>query len=88
MAGRTSQDADTPQREAAMFYGLFLRGHSPEALRRDIDVPKRLLEKWMTSPIFEGPFRETLRRLYFHRKQVLAIFDQLVCYESSRLRLQ
>ena len=27
-----------PQREAAFFYGLFLRGHSPEQLRRDIEV--------------------------------------------------
>ena len=29
-----------PQREAAFFYGLFLRGHSPEQLRRDIEVPQ------------------------------------------------
>ena len=28
-----------PQREAAFFYGLFLRGHSAEELRRDIEVP-------------------------------------------------
>ena len=29
------QDFDLPQREAAFFYGLFLRGHSAEQLRRD-----------------------------------------------------
>ena len=32
-----------PQREAAFFYGLFLRGHSPEELRRDIEVPAAVL---------------------------------------------
>jgi len=88
MAARSNYNVDAPQREAAMFYGLFLRGHSVEMLRQDIDIPARLLQKWMRSPIFEGPFRETLRRLYHHRKQVLAIFDQLVCNENNSLRLQ
>jgi len=86
--GRNGFDPEAPRREAAMFYGLFLRGHSVEALRRDIDIPRPLLQKWMRSPIFEGSFRDTLRRLYHYRKQVLAIFDQLVCNESNRLRLQ
>jgi hypothetical protein len=88
MAARRFWDADTPQREAAVFYGLFLRGHSVETLREDIDVPDKLLKKWMKSPIFEAPFRETLRRLYYRRKQVLAIFDQLISNENTRLRLQ
>ena len=88
MTGRNGFDPDAPLREAAMFYGLFLRGHSVEALRRDIDIPRTLLQKWMRSPIFENSFRDTLRRLYHYRKQVLAIFDQLVCNESNRLRLQ
>ena len=35
-----------PQREAAFFYGLFLRGHAPEQLRRDIEVPPAVLLKW------------------------------------------
>src|SRR5712692_2767432 len=39
-------DFDFPQREAAFFYGLFLRGHSPEQLRRDIEVPPAVLAKW------------------------------------------
>ncbi len=83
-------DPGAPQREAAMFYGLFLRGHSPERLRQDIDVPKSLLQKWMRSPVFESSFRESLQRVYKYRKQVLAIFDELVCHEKnqSRLRLQ
>lgn len=71
-----------------MFYGLFLRGHSPELLRRDIDIPKPLLDKWMTSNRFEPSFRENLQRLYRYRKQVLAIFEELISSERSRARLQ
>lgn len=71
-----------------MFYGLFLRGHSVDALRRDIDVPKSLVEKWMKAPRYESSFRETLKRLYFYRKQVLAIFDELVHSERVKNRLQ
>jgi len=88
MAAGNHYDADAPQREAALFYGLFLRGHSVEALRQDIDVPRALLQKWMRSPVFERGFRDSLRRLYQYRKQVLAIFDQLVSNEHNRLRLQ
>jgi hypothetical protein len=71
-----------------MFYGLFLRGHSIDALRRDIDVPKPLLEKWLKAPRFEPGFRDNLRRVYTYRKQVLAIFDELVQGEKNRMRLQ
>jgi hypothetical protein len=35
------RELEFPQREAAFFYGLFLRGHSPEQLRRDIEVTQR-----------------------------------------------
>ena len=31
-------DLDFPQREAAFFYGLFLRGYSAEQLRRECQV--------------------------------------------------
>ena len=88
MTGRHEFDPADPQREAAMFYGLFLRGHSAEILRRDIDIPKPLLEKWMKSARFESSFRENLQRVYRYRKQVLAIFDELVCNESRRFRVQ
>ncbi len=71
-----------------MFYGLFLRGHSPERLRQDIDVPRRLLSKWQKSPVYESPLREDLQRLYRYRKQVLAIFEELVSSERMRARLQ
>ena len=76
------------QREAAMFYGLFLRGHSVEALRRDIDIPKPLLQKWLSTPRFERGFHDNLKRVYQYRKQVLAIFEELVGSERTRARLQ
>ncbi len=88
MTGNNDYDPLTIQREAAMFYGLFLRGHSAEVLRRDIDVPKDVLEKWLQTQRYENSFRETLRRLYNYRKQVLAVFDELVLNEKSRMRLQ
>jgi len=81
-------DLATPQREAAMFYGLFLRGHSVETLRRDIDVPRAVAEKWLRGAHYEASFRDTLRRVYHYRKTVLAIFDELVTNERTRLRLQ
>ena len=76
------------QREAAMFYGLFLRGHSVEALRRDIDVPRKLAEKWLKAPHYDNSFRDNLKRVYSYRKQVLAIFEELVLSEKNRARLQ
>lgn len=88
MPVRNEFDPAAPQKEAAMFYGLFLRGHSPELLRRDIDVPRPLLEKWLNSGRFEPSFRESLERLYRYRKQVLAIFEELVSNERARARLQ
>ena len=87
MIGREDFDPLAPQKEAAMFYGLFLRGHSVEGLRRDIDVPRAILEKWQKANRYEPSFRETLRRIYSYRKQVLAIFDELVS-ERNRARLQ
>lgn len=87
MIAREEFDPLAPQREAAMFYGLFLRGHSAEVLRRDIDIPRDVLSKWMNSNRFEPQFRDNLRRLYTYRKQVLAIFDELVDNERCRSRV-
>jgi hypothetical protein len=88
MTAREDLDPLAPQREAAFFYGLFLRGHSIEALRQDIDVPRTLLDKWLKAPDFESTFRESLQRVYTYRKQVLAIFDGLVLNEQNRPRVQ
>lgn len=76
------------QREAAMFYGLFLRGASPEDLRRDIAIPPAMVRKWMSHPLYDGQFRENVRRIYRFRKQVLAVFDELVDKERMKERLQ
>ncbi len=87
MVGREDLDPLAPQREAAIFYGLFLRGHSADDLRRDIDVPRPLLNKWLHPRRYEENFRHSLRRMYSYRKQVLAIFDELVLKEKHRIRI-
>ena len=87
MVSREELDPLAPQREAAIFYGLFLRGHSAESLRRDIDVPKPVLDKWLQPRRYEDNFRDNLRRMYTYRKKVLAIFDELVLKEKFRLRV-
>lgn len=74
------------QREAAMFYGLFLRGHSAEQLRRDIVIPRTMVEKWLSHPHYDGSFRENVRRIYEFRRQVLAVFDELVDRERLKAR--
>ena len=88
MTVRDDFDALAPQREAAFFYGLFLRGHSVDTLRQDIDVPRPLLEKWLRARDFEPSFRQNLQRVYTYRKQVLAIFEGLVLNDQSHPRLQ
>ncbi len=87
MIGRDDFDPLAPQREAAIFYGLFLRGHSAEDLRRDIDVPRPLLNKWLHPRRYEENFRDSLRQMYTYRKKVLAIFDELVLKEKHRVRV-
>ena len=87
MIAKDDFDPLAPQREAAMFYGLFLRGHSADALRRDIDIPRPIFDKWLHSNRSEPQFRDNLRRLYMFRKQVLAVFDELVDNERSRARV-
>jgi hypothetical protein len=86
MIGRDDFDPLAPQREAAMFYGLFLRGHSAETLRRDIDLPRPVIDKLMKRR-FEPSFQDAIRRIYTYRKQVLAIFDELILNERSKARV-
>lgn len=79
-----NEDLDplAPQREAALFYGLFLRGHSANTLRRDIDVPKKLQDKLLRRHQHESRVQEKLQRAYVYRKKVLAIFDELVTRQT------
>ncbi len=67
-----------PQREAALFYGMFLRGRSLDSLREEIDVPPQLFHKWMRAREYDKGFRDDLTRMYSYRKRVLAIFESLV----------
>jgi len=82
------QDFQFPQREAAFFYGLFLRGHSADELRRDIQVPATVLAKWDKETVREPHLRPVLERIVQYRQHVLAIFENLICHDSTTQRLQ
>jgi hypothetical protein len=82
------QDFQFPQREAAFFYGLFLRGHSAEELRRDIQVPPTVLAKWDRETIKEPQLRPLLERIVQYRQHVLALFEYLVGHDIAKQRLQ
>jgi hypothetical protein len=81
-------DLDFPQREAAFFYGLFLRGHSVEKLRRDIEVPAAVVAKWNREALREPSLRDVFSRMVEYRRHVLAIFEALVNTESRPQRVQ
>jgi hypothetical protein len=82
------QDLEFPQREAAFFYGLFLRGHSADKLRRDIEVPSAVLAKWHRESERDPHLRDILSRMVDYRRHVLAIFDSLIGSDSQTQRLQ
>lgn len=82
------RDYEFPQREAAFFYGLFLRGHSAEQLRRDIRIPVEVLAKWDRETAREPELRAVLERVVEYLRHVLAIFDTLVDHDSSGQPLQ
>jgi hypothetical protein len=81
-------DLSFPQREAAFFYGLFLRGHSPDQLRRDIAVPAAVLAKWHKDAEREPELRGVFARMVQYRHHVLAIFDSLVGSDGQLQRVQ
>jgi hypothetical protein len=81
-------DFEYPQREAAFFYGLFLRGHSAEKLRRDISVPQDVLEKWDREARRLPEIRDIFERIVEYRRRVLAIFENLVVSDARGQRLQ
>ncbi len=82
------REFEYPQREAAFFYGLFLRGHSAEELRRDIEVPPQVLARWHREAEREPSLRELLERMVEYRRHVLAIFDSLIGFDTRITRLQ
>jgi hypothetical protein len=84
----TLTEFEFPQREAAFFYGLFLRGHSADKLRQDIEVPPAVLAKWHREAEREPELRDILSRVVAYRRHVLAIFDTLVDSEKTPQRPQ
>jgi hypothetical protein len=84
----TLTEFEFPQREAAFFYGLFLRGHSADKLRQDIEVPATVLAKWHREAEREPELRDILSRVVAYRRHVLAIFDTLVDSERTPQRPQ
>jgi len=82
------RDFAFPQREAAFFYGLFLRGHSIEELRRDIRVPVEVIQKWGRDRHMPPSQRALLDRILEYRCRVLAIFDSLVGCETTYRMVQ
>jgi hypothetical protein len=82
------QDFQFPQREAAFFYGLFLRGHSADELRRDIAVPAAVMAKWDRESERQPQLRTLLERVIRYRQHVLAIFENLIGHDSTTQKLQ
>lgn len=88
VAEETQGEFEFPQREAAFFYGLFLRGHSAEELRRDIEVPVQVLARWHREAEREPGLRDVFERMVEYRRHVLAIFDSLICHDTRPTRVQ
>ncbi len=80
----TEREFHSPQSEAAIFFGLFLRGHPVDSLREQIDIPPKVFKKWMRLREYDADFQEQLRRTYVYRKQVLVIFDSLVTTSNAQ----
>lgn len=88
VTGESERELEFPQREAAFFYGLFLRGHAPEELRRDIEVPPAVLARWHREAQREPGLRDVFERMVEYRRHVLAIFESLIGYDAQTQRLQ
>ena len=76
-------ETETPQREAAFFFGLFMRGHSAEQLRRDIDVSHQVVHRWERLWKAEPQVQRRLHEILSYRRQVLAIFNTLISLEIA-----
>lgn len=88
MPSKTEREYQAPQHEAAMFFGLFLRGHPVGLLREQIDISPKVFKKWMRLREYDADFQDHLRRTYRYRKQVLTIFNSLVTTSQSKSACQ
>jgi hypothetical protein len=86
IAIRDEFDPAAVHKEAAMFYGLFMRGHSPDRLRQDIEIPRTMFDKWLSHPGYDSAFRDNVKRAYEFRRQVLLVFNELVDHARIRSR--
>jgi hypothetical protein len=84
----SARDFEYPQREAAFFYGLFMRGHDAAKLRRDIAVPPEVLAKWHREAERDSSLRDVLTRVVEYRRSVLAIFESLIGADAGLQRIQ
>jgi len=84
----SARDFEFPQREAAFFYGLFMRGHDAAKLRRDIAVPPEVLAKWHREAERDSSLRDVLTRVVEYRRNVLAIFESLIGADAGLQRIQ
>ena len=84
----SERDFEYPQREAAFFYGLFLRGHPADKLRRDIEVPADVLARWNREAERQPDQQVYLNRVLAYRRHVLAIFESLLGHDAATQRLQ
>ncbi len=76
----------TPRQEAAHFYGLFLRGHPADELRRIIDVPRAVRIRWSRLWRLEPQAQRRNAEMLEYRRQVLAHFDALIDTGKSNSR--
>lgn len=79
---------EPPHREAAYFYGLFLRGHSVDELRRDIGVSEAVLARWQRLWRQEPHSQRRYEEILSYRRQVLTIFNTLVALELALSHLR
>ncbi len=81
----TGREFDAPEREAAFFYGLFMRGYSYQELRRDIEVPPEIMKKWELVSSRDPGFASMTDRMLGYRRRVLAIFMALVAHQGESI---
>ncbi|MGH9804152.1 MAG: hypothetical protein ACRD4D_03185 [Candidatus Acidiferrales bacterium] len=82
------EQREPPHREAAYFYGLFMRGHSLDELRRDIGVPPSVVARWQRVWGREPLSRQRYEDILSYRQQVLMIFNTLVSLEVALSHLR
>lgn len=80
---KCAREYEAPEREAAFFYGLFLRGYTYQQLRQDIEVPAEVLTQWQRAAERDPRFAAVADQVLAYRRRVLAIFKSLVSAEGA-----